>query len=193
MLESHIVLAMQPRLCLDPSPKVLQTANKIQYHMNKWNHKGLKRSGCLSIHTMCYLHDLFLFWSTHKIGEKKNAKQSDECQTKNRNVFLQLSSRKLSFLSGKYHGCIHFFLSLFRSMKRFSQPYLNRAMLCSNTQSPPCLRLSDFIQNHREKRSFNTFHKLSRATQHTDMWKQRSPTLAVPSKIDVSVSLITFH
>ena len=39
LLESHIVLAMQPRLCLDPSPKVLHTANKIQYHNNKWNHK----------------------------------------------------------------------------------------------------------------------------------------------------------
>lgn len=44
MLESQLVLAMQPRLCLDPSPKVLYTANKIQHHVNKWNHKGLRRS-----------------------------------------------------------------------------------------------------------------------------------------------------
>ena len=43
MLESQLVLAMQPRLCLDPSPKVLYTANKIQHHVNKWNHKGLRR------------------------------------------------------------------------------------------------------------------------------------------------------
>lgn len=113
MLESQLVLAMQPRLCLDPSPSVLYTANKIQYHANKWNHKGLKRS-----------------------------------------------------------------------MKRFSQPYLNRAVLCSNTPSPPCLRLLDFIQRNRDKRS--SLPKLNRATQHTDMWKQRSPTLSVPTKIDVT-------
>ena len=43
LLESQLVLAMQPRLCLNPSPNVLHTANKIQYHTNKWNHKGLKR------------------------------------------------------------------------------------------------------------------------------------------------------
>ena len=43
MLESQLALAMQPRLCLDPSPEVLYTANKIQHNMHKWNHKGLKR------------------------------------------------------------------------------------------------------------------------------------------------------
>ncbi|XP_066922818.1 transcription factor SPT20 homolog isoform X3 [Clytia hemisphaerica] len=114
-LESQLVLAMQPRLCLDPSPKVLYTANKIQHHANKWNHKGLRRS-----------------------------------------------------------------------MKRFSQPYLNRAYLCSHTPSPPCLKLLDFIKQNKDKRSSNSFHKLSRATQHTDMWKQRQLNLSVPSKIDVT-------
>lgn len=77
-------------------------------------------------------------------------------------------------------------------MKRFSQPYLNRAYLCSHTQSPPCLRLLDFIQRHRDKRSSTSFHKLNRATQHTDMWKQCSPTLAVPNKVDVSVIVNIF-
>lgn len=75
-------------------------------------------------------------------------------------------------------------------MKRFSQPYLNRAVLCSNTPSPPCLRLLDFIQRNRDKRS--SLPKLNRATQHTDMWKQRSPTLSVPTKIDVSMICSTY-
>ena len=42
-LESQLVLALQPQISLDPSPNVLTIANKIQYHSNKWNNKGLKR------------------------------------------------------------------------------------------------------------------------------------------------------
>lgn len=82
---------------------------------------------------------------------------------------------------------MNIFLNIFRSIKRFSQPYLNRAYLCSSTPSPPCLKLLDFIKQNKEKRSANSFHKLSRATQHTDMWKQRQLNLNVPSKIDVRV------
>jgi len=78
-------------------------------------------------------------------------------------------------------------LVLFRSMKRFSQPYLNRAYLCSHTSSPPCLKLLDFIKQHKDKRLMNSFHKLGRSAQHTDMWKQRSASLSVPSKIEVSI------
>ena len=77
-------------------------------------------------------------------------------------------------------------------MKRYSQPYLNRAVLCSNTQSPPCLKLLDFIHRHRDKRSLNAFHKLNRATQHTDMWKQRPATLTVPTKIDVCTTFFSY-
>ncbi|XP_047124249.1 transcription factor SPT20 homolog isoform X2 [Hydra vulgaris] len=110
-LESQLVLALQPRISLDPSPNILTIANKIQYQSNKWNNKGLKRA-----------------------------------------------------------------------LRHYSQPYLNRAVLCSNTQSPACLRLHDFINSHHDKRSM----KSNRATQHIDMWKQRPVTLTIPSKIDVN-------
>jgi len=43
MFESEIVLAMQPKLCLYPSQKVLYAANKIKHNINKWNHKGLRK------------------------------------------------------------------------------------------------------------------------------------------------------
>jgi len=90
------------------------------------------------------------------------------------------STSRIQYYANKFNH-----KGLKRSMKRFSQPYLNRAMLCSNTPSPPCLKLLDFIQRHRDKRTTNTFHKLNRATQHTDMWKQRPSELKMPVKIDV--------
>ena len=42
-LESEMVLALEPRLCLDPSPEVVQIANRNQYNAKKLNNRALKR------------------------------------------------------------------------------------------------------------------------------------------------------
>ena len=42
-LEADMVLALTPRLCLDPSPEVVQTANKKQYEAKKLSNRALKR------------------------------------------------------------------------------------------------------------------------------------------------------
>ena len=42
-LEAELVLAMKPRLCLDPSPEVVQAANRVQFNAKKFNNHGLKR------------------------------------------------------------------------------------------------------------------------------------------------------
>ena len=42
-LEAEIVLALKPRLDLDPSPEVVQIANRNQYNAKKLNNRALKR------------------------------------------------------------------------------------------------------------------------------------------------------
>ena len=80
LLESQLVLAMQPRLCLDPSPNILQTANKIQYHTNKWNHKGLKR----------YFNILIYLYGE---GNPHKSQFSKPISTLQRSVHISLNSR----------------------------------------------------------------------------------------------------
>ena len=42
-LEAEIVLALEPRLQLDPSPDVVQIANRNQFNAKKLNNRSLKR------------------------------------------------------------------------------------------------------------------------------------------------------
>ena len=62
LLESKLALIHNPKLCLDPSPKVMVAANRIQYCANKFNHKGLKRLGSSHqiLTTLTSLHQLVI-------------------------------------------------------------------------------------------------------------------------------------
>ena len=42
-LEAELVMASQPRLFLNPSPEVVQIANRKQYDAKKLNNRPLKR------------------------------------------------------------------------------------------------------------------------------------------------------
>ena len=54
-LEADMVLALTPRLCLDPSPEVVQTANRKQYETKKLSNRALKRLVCDNF------QDIYLF------------------------------------------------------------------------------------------------------------------------------------
>lgn len=76
--------------------------------------------------------------------------------------------------------------SMKRCFKRHSRAALNRQQELSHLATPPQLRLFDYLQRRKERKSGPSIDlKISKAGNCVDMWKQSNCQLTVPREIDV--------
>ncbi|XP_072466476.1 transcription factor SPT20 homolog isoform X20 [Notamacropus eugenii] len=73
-----------------------------------------------------------------------------------------------------------------RCFKRYSRSSLNRQQDVSHSTSPPQLRLLDYLQKRKERKTAQQYDlKISKAGNCVDMWKQNPCFLTTPSEVDV--------
>lgn len=76
--------------------------------------------------------------------------------------------------------------SMKRCFKRHSRAALNRQQELSHLPVPPQLRLYDYLQKRKERKSAPVIDlKISKVGNCVDMWKQNNCQLTVPKEIDV--------
>ncbi|XP_063285192.1 transcription factor SPT20 homolog isoform X1 [Pelobates fuscus] len=74
-----------------------------------------------------------------------------------------------------------------RCLKRFSRPSLNRQQEISNSLPPTQLRLLDYLQKRKERKTTTPQYdlKISKIGNCVDTWRQAPCTLTAPSEVDV--------
>ncbi|XP_028904344.1 transcription factor SPT20 homolog isoform X6 [Ornithorhynchus anatinus] len=73
-----------------------------------------------------------------------------------------------------------------RCFKRYSRSSLNRQQDVSQYPTPPQLRLLDYLQKRKERKTAQQYDlKISKAGSCVDMWKQNPCYLTAPSEVDV--------
>ncbi|XP_027712685.1 transcription factor SPT20 homolog isoform X7 [Vombatus ursinus] len=73
-----------------------------------------------------------------------------------------------------------------RCFKRYSRSSLNRQQDVSHSTAPPQLRLLDYLQKRKERKTAQQYDlKISKAGNCVDMWKQNPCYLTTPSEVDV--------
>uniref|UniRef100_A0A5F8GFL6 SPT20 homolog, SAGA complex component n=1 Tax=Monodelphis domestica TaxID=13616 RepID=A0A5F8GFL6_MONDO len=73
-----------------------------------------------------------------------------------------------------------------RCFKRYSRSSLNRQQDMSHSTAPPQLRLLDYLQKRKERKTAQQYDlKISKAGNCVDMWKQNPCYLTTPSEVDV--------
>ncbi|XP_041322839.1 transcription factor SPT20 homolog isoform X1 [Pyrgilauda ruficollis] len=73
-----------------------------------------------------------------------------------------------------------------RCFKRYSRSSLNRQQEVAHYSTPPQLRLLDYLQKRKERKTAQQYDlKISKAGNCVDMWKQNPCYLTAPSEVDV--------
>ncbi|XP_035180062.1 transcription factor SPT20 homolog isoform X7 [Oxyura jamaicensis] len=73
-----------------------------------------------------------------------------------------------------------------RCFKRYSRSSLNRQQEVGHYSTPPQLRILDYLQKRKERKSTQQYDlKISKAGNCVDMWKQNPCYLTAPSEVDV--------